>query len=199
MRSLLLCLATLLTVAAATPARSQWTPDAPYTFTRGQTYSLTFDQPGTDSFEAAQFEIWYPTAVFDPIALLTSATPSVLSVEAGPIDTTLQNGTVGNVVITVMPPLDPPPQTYGITVPAGPLIGVQFLVKGIAPLGLTNVRVDYTLDFAHPTNVNLAWSVPGTANIQANIVAIPEPESWALMLAGLALVGGAALRARRQA
>src|SRR5690606_18411828 len=116
----------------------------------------------------------------------------------GPIDV---SGGVGNVVITIGQSQDPIPQGFSVVVPPGPFFGVQFQVRDDAPLGPHDVLVNYEITFADAvTGDPLAFSpLAGSADFTATIVAIPEPETWAMMLAGLALVGFAAGRARRKA
>ncbi len=74
----------------------------------------------------------------------------------------------------------------------------QFLVKEDAPLGPVGFDLDLLIeadmgafDFAEPID----W--PETKQFQ--VLAIPEPSSWALMLAGFAAVGARAYRRRIRA
>jgi hypothetical protein len=87
--------------------------------------------------------------------------------------------------------------TFSIPVAAGPVFGGRFKVKDAAPLGMTTVEVNFEAYFAHPTEASISSELLGTANFDANIVAIPEPGVWAMMLVGLGLVGACAIRARR--
>ena len=200
MRALLVALVSVLSWSAAPPASAQW-PPGPYTFVQGQTYSLFYTQPSLENFLGADIFIRYPVGVFDPIALLPG-TPvgltSMLDVIAGS-PTNVSPG-IDEVHILIMPSNNPLPGPLGINLPEGSLFGVQFQVKLNAPKVPTNVATDVEFALGNPADVfGDGIVVKASVPITTNIVAIPEPESWALMLAGLALVGGAALRARRQA
>lgn len=54
---------------------------------------------------------------------------------------------------------------------------------------------DYTLRFAVASNAGAL--ALGVDNVSLNVTAVPEPESYALMLAGLGLIGAMALRRTR--
>jgi len=225
MRSIRLVLAVVLTTLLTTPAWSQavfsppdgwsppsisWSPEPPYTFVQGRSepYTLYFrlSEPGMPNFQAGDVFISYLDSIFTPIALLTSVTPAVLSVDSG-----ITGGTVKQAHITLGQAQDPIPQDYTANVPAGSLFGIQFMVKSDAPLGPTEVAVDYTFAF---TNYSVAlveqmqllgtelpwneWEHSDTLSFSATIAAVPEASTWAMMLVGLGLVGACAMRARRR-
>ena len=82
----------------------------------------------------------------------------------------------------------------GATVPAGTVVEWVFMVKPNAPLG----EVTFPLFIGGPLTV-AGGRHPrrlGESNKQFQVLAIPEPSSWALVLAGLAAVGARAYRRR---
>jgi len=192
MRAILLGLAGLAAVATAPAALAQWTPGGPYTFVQGQSYTLTFNQAATDSFEALQVDVFFLNAIFEPIELLPASTPPELMLDAAIVNL----GAQSRLRVSLLPEDAP---TFSIPVAAGPVFGGRFKVKDAAPLGMTTVEVNFEAYFAHPTDASIASEVLGTANFDANIVAIPEPATWVMMLVGLGLVGACAVRARRGA
>jgi hypothetical protein len=108
---------------------------------------------------------------------------------------------IDEVRITIIPSNNPFPGPFGLDLPEGAMFGVRFQVKTDAPLGGLNIPTNFEFAFGDPAGLDETLEIPvlGSVAVTANIVAIPEAETWAMMLAGLALVGAAANRARRQA
>ena len=194
MRSVIAALIMLGTSAAA-PAWAQWSPPGPYTFVQGQTYELAFVQPALPNFLALEVLIRYPSAVFEPLALLPGSLASMVSVSDGPPVNV--GGGSDEILLSIIPSLSLPFGQYGVDLPAGSLFGVRFQVKEEAPLGDSNPTAQFTFSFGDPSDLLAQIDVSGDAAIPTSIVAIPEPESWAMMLAGLTVIGIGALRARR--
>jgi len=74
----------------------------------------------------------------------------------------------------------------------GALFHVQFRLKPDAVLGPTTVFTH----FIYGTGVGEEIELAQPLRTSATIAAIPEPGAWAMMLAGLALLGASAVRAR---
>jgi len=205
MRSLLLTFITVMTLGAAQPAGAQWAPawtGAGPTFLPGQPYTLMFNQPGVLNFlsldgpgggaiEAA--ELTLTPGIFESISIVPGSLESFLDVFPIGLVATGTNP----IYLSVTPKS---PGVDGTDLPQGSLFGVEFTVKSV---GTGNLSLAYRLvqqdltdtmkTVVSPSELN----PPATAAMQ--IVAIPEPETWAMMLAGLVLVGAAAARARKQA
>ena len=71
-------------------------------------------------------------------------------------------------------------------------MAVQFQTKNAASLGPTTVFTH----FIYGTNTGAEIALPQALLLSAEITPIPEPETWALMLVGLALVGATIARVR---
>jgi len=74
----------------------------------------------------------------------------------------------------------------------GALVAVQFQTKSTAALGPTTVFTH----FIYGTSTSEEIALPQALLLSAAITPIPEPGTWILMLAGLALVGAAIARVR---
>jgi hypothetical protein len=80
---------------------------------------------------------------------------------------------------------------FGATIPGpGTLYQarVRFNILPDAPLGLTTVTAGFDAENGFS----------GSLPVQATIAAVPEPETWAMMLAGLALTAMGVRRSRRR-
>lgn len=198
MRVSTLTLASLLALGASAGASAQWSPAGPYTFVQGQTYELQFTQPAVANFLAADLLIRYSPQVYEPIALLPGSLDSLLSVLAStPV---AGAGGLDQVTIQITPSFSAPLGDYGLNLPAGSMFGVSFKIKDDAPLGTTggDVATSFAVTFGDPSGLLDEIVIPGALTVATTIVPVPEPETWALMIAGLALIGGAAKRAHRR-
>jgi len=80
----------------------------------------------------------------------------------------------------------------GGPVPAGAVAAYLQISQGIGPTGPQGVPPTiFTSGNLYVSDVNLAVASP--------IAAVPEPESYAMLLAGMAIVGGIVRRRRRSA
>lgn len=189
---------TVLALASATGAHADWSPTGPYSFTQGQTYELFFEQPATDYFLAADLTVRYSPLVYEPLALLPGSLSSFLSVFASV--PTSAGGGLDELLIQVSPDIS---QQFdiGLSLPAGSMFGVRFRVRDNAPLGADagDVFGEALVTFANPLDPLAEITVPLSASVSTTILAVPEPRTWATMLAGLALLAGAAWASRRKA
>lgn len=80
--------------------------------------------------------------------------------------------------------------TFGATLSAGPNAYSNFSFDWASPL--LDAHSSYVLRFAAVSNAGQLQV--GIDNVSLDVTPVPEPEGWALMLAGLALVGAAARR-----
>lgn len=100
----------------------------------------------------------------------------------------------------------PVPTDFGVSIPAGKLFDVDFRVKDGAgvPLGelAPGLRpsASFRFDLGDPLHANILTesSLSGESSIAGNVVAIPEPATWAMLLAGLSVIGAAVMRSRRR-
>jgi len=199
MRQLITCIWIAICAAIGTPAVAQtWAPlGNPYQFVQSQTYSLDLMQPGFSNFEGADIFIQYSNLVYDSIVLLPGAFSAILDIPAPAAPLNL-GGNRDEIKISIFP--KNPITLDGITVPAGALLGVQFKVKDNAPLGPTTANVNFSFQLVDPTDITAEPTpISGFVNVNANILAVPEPSAWMTMFTGLGLVGIALARSRRRA
>ncbi len=162
------------------PAAAQWSPPGPLTFARGSTNEISFSLPlPVEGFEAAEVLVRYSPLAFEPLALLPGEFTGLLDVFVGPA--TPVGGGLDEVFVSVTPFLPP------VDLVPGVLFGGRFLVRPDAPLGTTTVFAALTV----------GDTPAGEFSVDINITPVPEPGTWAMMMAGLALVVASALRRRR--
>lgn len=180
MRASILSAFLVALLLGAGPAAAQWTPAGPLTFARGSTNEISFSLPlPVEGFEAAEVLVRYSPLAFEPLAQLPGDFGALLDVSIGPA--TPGGGGLDEVVVAVIP-FVPPVDLF-----PGVLFGGRFLVRPDAPLGTTTVFAALTVNEAPA----------GDFSVDINITAVPEPGTWAMMIAGLALVAGSVLRTRR--
>jgi hypothetical protein len=198
MRPSILVAGTCLAVVSNFSAHANWSPAGPYTFTQGQTYELFFEQPATDYFLAADLAVRYSPLVYEPLSLLPGTLASYLGVFAS--DPMPAGAGLDEILIQVSPDIS---QEFdiGLSLPAGSMFGVRFRIRDDAPLGSEagNVFGDAVVTWANPLDPLAEVTVPFTASFSTTITPVPEPGTWATMLAGLALLAGAAGARRRKA
>jgi hypothetical protein len=195
MRSILVAGATVLSVLSASPAWSQnWSGSLPAV--QNEERMLTFEVSGLDDLVA-----WNLYLAFSPSAF---ATPAItLSFQPGDFDF-VDVGPPANPVAADF--ADPIPSDYleivaaashllPISVP-GSLFTAQFNALPTA-LGSTQVfsRFYYVLD----NGVDVVEQTIDLQPLTTNIAAVPEPQTWALMLVGVGAVLGWAARRRNAA
>jgi hypothetical protein len=189
MRPTRLALCLLSAALAGSPAFAQsWSGSLPAA--QNQSSMLTFEVPALADLIGWNLYLAYSPAAFE--------TPTFeLSIALGDLDQAGQ-----------MAPTAPQAANFGQAVPsghlqvvgfgtlveaqsvAGSLLKVTFVAKPTA-IGSTDVfsRFEYALDSEFDGSSNLS-------PLNTTIAAVPEPRAWALLLAGMALVGGAAVRRR---
>jgi len=178
-------------------ASAQWSPAGPLTFQQGSTNNeVFFELPAALSgFTGAAITVRYSALVFEPLELLAGDIAGLAAPVAGtPYDWGSGLTAVEISLLPISPPVDLPA--------GGRLFGARFNVlvdDGIPGNGndipaTTTVYADVlagAIVSGFPVEADL-----GTYSVDVNITPVPEPGTWALMLAGLGLVGGAALRRR---
>lgn len=185
-------------------ASAQWSPAGPLTFQQGSTNNeVFFELPAAvTGFGAAAITVRYSALVFEPLELLpgdiAGLAPAVLGT---PYD---WGAGLAAVEITI------PNGGALLDLPAGGrLFGARFNVlvdDGIPGNGndipaTTTVYTDVLANAGGVVIPGMGWFPGddvdlGTFSVDVNITPVPEPGTWALMLAGLGLVGGLAARRR---
>lgn len=205
MRSALSLLALLLTPVASVAALPAWEPVstevAPLSFvsdTTPRSYNLSLAFPALPDWDSLAVKVYFSSAVFEP---LTDGSFSTGYDVFGPPS--------GNVL----------PQTnthFDSNRPGEALDGYEVQMILNSPTALAEGALVLTMSLVVKPNLapqllgarqiitDIEYStfsqefedgIRDTLVINANVSAVPEPRTWAAMLAGLALLGGMAMRA----
>lgn len=195
MRAILLCLGFIASFMAL-PAGAQWLPNG-LTFAQGSVdneveFGIPVPAEGITGFEGLTLSFTYDGRVFEPLALtrIPTSNDKYFDFDGSFVGTPAPNCTVCVVTISLLadPDLSFP---FGATIPGpGTLYQarVRFNILPDAPLGLTTVTAGFDAENGFS----------GSLPVQATIAAVPEPETWAMMLAGLALTAMGVRRSRRR-
>lgn len=192
-----LCSLGLLSFLTTFPVAAQWLPSTA-SFVQGSQNNLAelvvaVPEAGISAFEGLSIEVSYDGTVFQPLGLtfLSTGYDQYFDFNLSGIGLADPGCSDCRVPISIFPNFNMPGFGLdGIDIPGpGVLLRVQarFNVLPTAPLGTTTVRAYFDTENGYV----------GDLPVQATIVAVPEPETWATMLAGLVLIGG--LVARRRA
>lgn len=197
MRSLLSAFAllcSLLGPATAFSALPEWEPGGTLSFRTGSSYNLTLAFPALPDWDSLTLDIALPTTVFEP--LTSGAFSTGYSVDSGVGVSNLGSSmshpglNAYQILLILAEPT---------SVDAGSLVLTMALkVKPALDAQLLgNHQVFTDLEY---TTFSMVDDNVGTASlvINANIAAIPEPEAWAMMMAGLWLVAAATVRHRQR-
>lgn len=181
--------------AAVTAAQATVTLDFE-TLADGQTLG-TFDDQGFRLSSSSLFYATHPGSAYDPesvvLAVISGATIELTRADGGSF--ALQSIDLGGYTFS---PWGPAVTSVHFTAETGSggTVDKHFTTDGLQGAE----TVSFGADFADVVVVRWAQSSDGTAHYFDNVVlaaAIPEPATLALMLAGLAAVGGRARQLRR--
>ncbi|RPI46988.1 MAG: PEP-CTERM sorting domain-containing protein [Betaproteobacteria bacterium] len=178
---------------------------------------LTFELPGVPDIMGWDLHIAYSSQVFEPLEAGAYSSPypfvfDMNTVGSGVPDTNVFRGLTPEQIDLLdsrdaqgayvnaqagvgMLDLGTGPAWAPLNHPGGALFQVQFQTKLDAVLGPTSVLTHF--NYYTDAGAEIALSEPLV--LSTSIAAIPEPQTWAMLLAGLALVGGYAGRPRRRA
>jgi len=147
--------------------------------------------PITSSVDTGFFKDYYqfttPTGTFNTIAA-TINLAGVLAIDN--LQARLYKG-------TYLAQIGPSVQSWSSPISAGVSTGTVSVINPVL-VGTASVTETYTLELRGVVTGMGGGSYGGALNIVAgDVTAVPEPESYALMLAGLAMIGGMVVRRRK--
>lgn len=175
---------------------------------------------------AWDISIAYSSDVFEPLGPASFSSPYAFNFNSdingggvgltGPIDGLTIHNYFGSERDAPLPPndlqlLNPPTNYHQVTVlmtgaennsilpltfSGGKLVEVQLKLRDGAQLGETKVFFGGNYAFSDASFMQFE-EYQFNATAVTNVTAVPEPETWAMMFAGLTLVGAAVARARR--
>lgn len=189
------------TAAPGRAADLDWSSGGLHTFVQGQTYQLSFVQSAINDFLGYELRVRYSPEVYESLGFTPGELATTYLSLTSPASTGLGDPSLNEVLITAMPSSSIPPADItsdGFNIPAGTAFTLSFKIRADASLepGAGNVSAAYDL-FVGPL-VNEEPSFSGSVAFSPTIVAVPEPQTWATLLAGLALIGAAVTRSRRK-